>query len=62
MEKLKQNRDNGLCISSITLAEMEYGIENANHEYKAKNAARASALTAMLSEFSRTHILVKEVG
>ena len=33
MEKLKENRKKGLNISSITLAEMEYGIENAAKEY-----------------------------
>ena len=37
MEKLKKNRKKGLNISSITLAEMEYGIENAAKEYKEKN-------------------------
>ncbi|MDR2600073.1 MAG: type II toxin-antitoxin system VapC family toxin, partial [Oscillospiraceae bacterium] len=37
IEKLKQNKGNGFCISSITLAEMEYGIENANQKYKAQN-------------------------
>jgi len=35
--KLKKNRKKGLYISSITLAEMEYGIENAAAEYKEKN-------------------------
>jgi len=37
LEKLKKNRKKGLCISSITLAEMEFGIENAEQEYKARN-------------------------
>jgi len=37
LEKLKKNRKKGLYISSITLAEMEYGIENAAMEYKEKN-------------------------
>ena len=35
--QLKKNRQKGLCISSITLAELEFGIENAENEYKAKN-------------------------
>ena len=35
--KLNQKRKKGLCISSITLAELEFGIENADQEYKAKN-------------------------
>jgi tRNA(fMet)-specific endonuclease VapC len=48
MEKLKKNRKKGLCISSITLAEMEYGIENAKQEYKAKNRI---ALMEFLSVF-----------
>jgi tRNA(fMet)-specific endonuclease VapC len=37
LEQLKKNRQEGLCISSITLAEMEFGIENAEREYKTKN-------------------------
>ncbi|MDR0287495.1 MAG: type II toxin-antitoxin system VapC family toxin [Clostridiales bacterium] len=37
LEQLKQNRQEGLCISSITLAELEFGIENASPEYKVKN-------------------------
>ena len=37
LEQLKKNRKKGLCISSITLAEMEFGIENAGQEYKARN-------------------------
>ena len=35
--QLKKNRQKGLCVSSITLAELEFGIENAEHEYKARN-------------------------
>ncbi|MDR0456987.1 MAG: type II toxin-antitoxin system VapC family toxin [Treponema sp.] len=37
LEHLKKNRHKGLCISSITLAEMEFGIENAQREYKTRN-------------------------
>ena len=37
LEQLEKNRKKGLCISSITLAEMEFGIENAGQEYKARN-------------------------
>ena len=37
LEKLKQNRKKGLFISSITLAELEYGNANANSSYKEKN-------------------------
>ena len=37
LEQLKKNRPRGLCISSITLAELEFGIENASEEYKARN-------------------------
>ena len=48
MEKLKENRKKGLYISSITLAEMEYGIENANNEYKVRNRI---ALMEFLSIF-----------
>ena len=48
MEKIKKNRKKGLNISSITLAEMEYGIENAAKEYKEKNKM---ALMEFLSIF-----------
>ena len=37
LEQLKKNRKEGLCISSITLSELEFGIENAENEYKARN-------------------------
>ena len=37
LDKLRKNRQKGLCISSITLAELEFGIENAEYEYKARN-------------------------
>ena len=37
LTQLKKNRQKGLCISSITLAELEFGIENAEDEYKARN-------------------------
>ena len=48
LEKLKKNKHKGLFISSITLAELEFGIENANPEYKAKNRI---ALIEFLSIF-----------
>jgi len=48
LEKLNKNRKKGLYISSITLAEMEYGIENANKEYNARNRI---ALMEFLSIF-----------
>jgi tRNA(fMet)-specific endonuclease VapC len=35
LEALKTNKENGLCISTITLAELEFGIENSL--YKEKN-------------------------
>jgi len=37
MDKLKKNRKKGLHLSSITLAELEFGIENADPAYKTKN-------------------------
>jgi len=37
LEHLKKNRQAGLCVSSITLAELEFGIENAAKEYNARN-------------------------
>jgi len=37
LAKLKQNRETGLYISSITLAELEFGIANADSSYMEKN-------------------------
>ena len=37
LKKLKQNRKKGLYISTITLAELEFGIANADIAYKEKN-------------------------
>jgi len=37
LEHLKKNRKAGLFISSITLAELEFGIENAAQEYNVRN-------------------------
>ena len=37
LDKLKQNRKKGLCISSITLAELEFGNANADSLYKERN-------------------------
>jgi len=37
LKQLAKNINKGLYISSITLAEMEFGIENADPEYKARN-------------------------
>ena len=39
LENLKKNRKKGLCISSITLAELEFGNANANILYKDRNRA-----------------------
>ena len=35
--QLKKNKQKGLCISSITLAELEFGIENAEQAYMTRN-------------------------
>jgi len=37
LEKLKLNRKKGLYISTITLAELEFGNANANSSYKERN-------------------------
>jgi tRNA(fMet)-specific endonuclease VapC len=37
LRQLKKNRHEGLCISSITVAEIEFGIENSKNEYRARN-------------------------
>ncbi len=34
IEKLKQNYNKGIFISSLTLAELEFGIENSDHKEK----------------------------
>ena len=48
LNKLKQNRKKGLFISSITLAELEFGNANADSLYKEKNrAALMEFLTIM---------------
>ena len=39
LTKLKKNRKNGLYISSITLAELEYGNANADSLYRERNKA-----------------------
>jgi tRNA(fMet)-specific endonuclease VapC len=38
LKKLKQNKDKGLYISSITLAELEFGNANANSLYRERNS------------------------
>ena len=48
IKRLNKNKDKGLCISSITLAEMEYGIENSDPDYHVKNRM---ALIEFLSIF-----------
>jgi len=48
LEKIRRNRNKGLYISSITLAELEFGIENAGDEHKARNRV---ALMEFLSIF-----------
>ena len=37
LKHLKKNKEKGLYISSITLAEMEYGIENSDPNYHVRN-------------------------
>jgi tRNA(fMet)-specific endonuclease VapC len=37
LDRLKYNKDKGLYISSITLAELEFGNANANSLYKERN-------------------------
>jgi len=37
LERFKRHREEGLHISSITLAELEFGIENNSSAYKEKN-------------------------
>ena len=37
LERIKKNRHKGLFVSGITLAELEFGIENAMPEYRTRN-------------------------
>ena len=48
LDNLKKNKKKGLYISSITLAELEFGIENADPLYNTKNRI---ALMQFLSIF-----------
>ncbi|MCL2186608.1 MAG: type II toxin-antitoxin system VapC family toxin [Treponema sp.] len=48
LDNLKKNRNKGLYISGITLAELEFGIENADPHYNIKNRV---ALMEFLSIF-----------
>ena len=60
--KLKQNRKKGLCISTITLAELEFGNANANSLYKDRNRL---ALLEFLSIMNIKHFdeqAAKEFG
>ena len=52
LKHLKKNKDKGLYISSITLAELEFGIENANPEYYTRNRI---ALMEFLTLFKITN-------
>jgi len=49
LEQLKKNKQTGLFISSITLAELEYGIENAAQEYNAKNRIALMEFLAIIN-------------
>jgi tRNA(fMet)-specific endonuclease VapC len=62
LNKLKQNRKKGLCISAITLAELEFGNTNADSLYKERNRL---ALLEFLSIMNIKHFdeqAAKEYG
>ena len=62
LEQLKKKRKMGLFISSITLAELEFGIENANIEYKEKNKIALLEFLSIMEIKYFNENAVKEYG
>ncbi|MCL2804322.1 MAG: type II toxin-antitoxin system VapC family toxin [Treponema sp.] len=62
MDKLKKNRKKGLYLSSITLAELEFGIENANPDYKEKNTIALMEFLSIFEVKSFDENAAKEYG
>ena len=59
LEKIKKNREKGLCISSITLAELEFGNANADILYRERNKV---ALMEFLTIINIKHFDEKAAG
>jgi len=60
--RLKKNRGKGLCISSITLAELEFGIENAEQEYRERNRIALMEFLAIMEIKQFDENAAKEYG
>lgn len=59
-EHIKENLENGLCISSITLAELEHGIAKSN--YPQKNRASLARFLTILNVLPFDEAAAREYG
>ena len=62
LKHLRKNIDKGLYISSITLAEMEYGIENSDPNYHARNRMALMEFLTIFKVKDFDEIASKEYG
>jgi len=62
LNKLKQNRKKGLYISTITLAELEFGNANANSLYKERNQLALLEFLSIMSIKQFDENAAKEYG
>ena len=60
LRKLKSNLENGLCISAITLAELELGVEKSNRPEK--NTAALMQLLSIIEVLPFTDLAAVEYG
>ena len=60
LRKLKSNVENGLCISAITLAELELGVEKSNRPEK--NTAALMQLLSIIEVLPFTDLAAVEYG
>ena len=62
LKHLKKNKNKGLYISSITLIELEFGIENANPEYYARNRIALMEFLTLFKIMNFDENAAKEYG
>jgi len=62
LDQLKVKRLKGVCISSITLAELEFGIENSAQEYRARNRIALMEFLSIIEVKYFDEISAKEYG
>jgi tRNA(fMet)-specific endonuclease VapC len=62
LSKLKRNRKKGLYISTITLAELEFGNANANSSYKERNQLALLEFLSIMSIKPFDERAAKEYG